>query len=461
MSGRTTTLVVQGHESEPFEITAGVPQGSTLSPILFILYNAELLDLCNRPHERISAISFSDDVNILTYGRSTETNCRTLEAAHSRCLEWAKRHGMSFAPKKYELIHFTRSHTKFNLQAGIDFGHGPVSPSPDVRILGVWLDTKLRWAAHIREIQKKAASQQCALTRIASSTWGASFARARQIYMAVIRPALTHGALAWHNPLQSTRRLAGVAAKLRTVQNKCLRTIAGAYRATPTDSLEVETFIPPISLYLDSRVAASQARLASSTSLQAIKSACAAIKRRLKFRPRGWDQKPTLGQAREAWVRQRATDLGGDTIPEKERVIRAWTRKWERIKRNDWDQIQRPPDRKILKLHQNLRKAESSALIQFRTGRVGLARFLHTMRVPGYNSPECECGQGSETPRHVLCHCPLEEERRQSLRAVCGGRRVDLVQLLDTPEGAQVAGPWIVRSSRLSQFQVARVLLYE
>jgi hypothetical protein len=223
----------------------------------------------------------------------------------------------------------------------------------------------------------------------------------------------------------------------------------------------VETFIPPISLYLDSRVAASQARLASSTSLQAIKSACAAIKRRLKFRPRGWDQKPTLGQAREAWVRQRATDLGGDTIPEKERVIRAWTRKWERIKRNDWDQIQRPPDRKILKLHQNLRKAESSALIQFRTGRVGLARFLHTMRVPGYNSPECECGQGSETPRHVLCHCPPEEERRQSLRAVCGGRRVDLVQLLDTPEGAQVAGPWIVRSSRLSQFQVARVLLYE
>ena len=188
MSGRTTTLVVQGHETEPFEITAGVPQGSTLFPILFILYNAELMELCDRPNERLSALGFSDGVNILTYSRSTETNCRTLEIAHSRCIEWAKRHGMHFAPKKYELIHFTRSRTKFNLQAGIDVGQGPLSPLPDIRVLGVWLDTKLRWSAHIREIQKKTLSQLGALTRIAASTWGASFVRARQIYMAVCWP---------------------------------------------------------------------------------------------------------------------------------------------------------------------------------------------------------------------------------------------------------------------------------
>jgi Reverse transcriptase (RNA-dependent DNA polymerase) len=49
MTDRTTTLIVQGQESEAFPVEAGVPQGSTLSPILFLFYNAELLDICDQP----------------------------------------------------------------------------------------------------------------------------------------------------------------------------------------------------------------------------------------------------------------------------------------------------------------------------------------------------------------------------------------------------------------------------
>ena len=200
MTDRTTTLVVEGQESEAFPVEAGVPQGSTLSPILFLFYNAELLDICNQPRQRISAVGFADDVNILTYGRSTEGNCRTLERTHSRCLEWARRFGMSFAPAKYELIHFTRHRTKFNLQANLSLGAVIKAPAPDVRVLGVWLDSKLQWTAHAREVKKKALVQQYALQRITASTWGATFARARQIYTAVVRPAISYGASVWRNP---------------------------------------------------------------------------------------------------------------------------------------------------------------------------------------------------------------------------------------------------------------------
>jgi hypothetical protein len=58
-----------------------------------------------------------------------------------------------------------------------------------------------------------------------------------------------------------------------------------------------------------------------------------------------------------------------------------------------WDQIRRPPEKAVLKLHSGLRKAESSALIQLRTGRVGLAHFLHKARVPSYETGMCRCGQ--------------------------------------------------------------------
>ena len=48
--------------------------------------------------------------------------------------------------------------------------------------------------------------------------------------------------------------------------------------------------------------------------------------------------------------------------------------------------MKRPLDLAILKLHKGLQKAESSMLIQLRTGRTGLRHFLNKVRVPGYES---------------------------------------------------------------------------
>ncbi|PQE10705.1 reverse transcriptase protein [Rutstroemia sp. NJR-2017a WRK4] len=91
-----------------------------------------------------------------------------------------------------------------------------------------------------------------------------------------------------------------------------------------------------------------------------------------------------------------------------------------------------------------------------RTGRIGLAHFLSTAKVPDFPTKQCECGQGWETPRHVLLHCTFEDSRRVSL-----GENQDFVRLLDTPQGALVASKWMIQSGRVRQFQVANSLLYE
>ena len=60
--------------------------------------------------------------------------------------------------------------------------------------------------------------------------------------------------------------------------------------------------------------------------------------------------------------------------------------------------MKRLPDLAILKLYKGLQKAESSILIQLRTGKTGLRHFLNKVRVPGYESGQCKCDMGLETP---------------------------------------------------------------
>jgi hypothetical protein len=76
---------------------------------------------------------------------------------------------------------------------------------------------------------------------------------------------MTYRAAAWHTSIKSPNRKAqGIAAKLEHIQNKCLRIVTGAYRATLIYFLETETFTLSIDLYLDSRLATFQKQLENS-----------------------------------------------------------------------------------------------------------------------------------------------------------------------------------------------------
>ena len=159
-------------------------------------------------------------------GRTTDQTTRALEGAWEVCDRWAKTRGVQFAPQKTELIHFTRARRP--LQQSVRIGGASAAPQDSARFLGVWLDRRLRWPAHLGQVRKKLRTQEFTLTRLAASTWGCSLARARVLYTAVIRSAVAYGAAAtFHQP--SERGPVGVSRSLATQQNRCLRVITGAY----------------------------------------------------------------------------------------------------------------------------------------------------------------------------------------------------------------------------------------
>ncbi|KAL1995354.1 hypothetical protein VTN49DRAFT_1541 [Thermomyces lanuginosus] len=74
-------------------------------------------------------------------------------------------------------------------------------------------------------------------------------------------------------------------------------------------------------------------------------------------------------------------------------------------------------EKSVLRLYARLHKAESSSILtQLRTGKIGLASFLHKADVPGSHTGICpHCEQGEETPRHVLIHRPRFQGDREAL----------------------------------------------
>ena len=105
LSDRSQQVVVDGATSEAVPVISGVPQGSVLGPILFLLFINDLPD-CVKSKVRL----FADDCIVYNQIDSTK-DAQTLQEDLVCLAGWEKRWGMDFHPEKCSIIRINRKRT--------------------------------------------------------------------------------------------------------------------------------------------------------------------------------------------------------------------------------------------------------------------------------------------------------------------------------------------------------------
>ncbi|KAI9043120.1 uncharacterized protein KD926_004623 [Aspergillus affinis] len=309
LSDRQTRLQLPGYLSRIISTPTGIPQGSPISPILFLLFNTPLIRALGintvesmRIQPPISgrtlAFGWIDDTCTIALSGSYAANQRLLEWALDKAAVWSGQHSSRFAPDKFELIHFRnpldpdpgaerdtpcdytepwngQDLTNANREDGSAWevpveppGHDQL-PIKDhatghvirlvehAKYLGIWLDKTLSFTTHCTKAVAKANGSLEALRSISASTWGTSLLNMQTIYLAVVVPQMLYGVAAWYSPTSGRTKYAKrqkTISEFERIQTRAAVLISGAFRNTASAALGAELFLPPVRLHMQQMI---------------------------------------------------------------------------------------------------------------------------------------------------------------------------------------------------------------
>ena len=250
LTGRSVKLLLDGEQLGGREIDGSLPQGSPISPILYMLFMAPLYKI----HTTLRG--YADDGCFVVKSGSLDDNIAGAQQLLGQIHAWCVDNGLSLDFKKTGLLHCTRRKTSYN--PDLVLPDGTIVEATDtrgaMRWLGLHLDRKLTFRRHVEQAIGKAERTVNGMRLLAGCFKGAPPSSLLKVVRSCVIPQMTYAASSWW-PLRSRDRnnknVTALGRRFDVALRSAIRAALPLYKTTPIHLVHHAAAIPPMELILD------------------------------------------------------------------------------------------------------------------------------------------------------------------------------------------------------------------
>ena len=189
LSNRSQQTTVLGATSVPLPVLSGVPQGSILGPILFLIYINDIVEVV---HQDSEMALYADDSKCFRVIKSLNDSL-LLQSDLDNLSSWSKTWDMDFNKSKCTIVSFTRK--QHPITQSYTLNGSELRRVNEQKDLGILITSSMHWPSHVTTVCSKA-NRTLGYIRRCSAEIGSLNAR-RTLYISLVRSLFSYGSQLW------------------------------------------------------------------------------------------------------------------------------------------------------------------------------------------------------------------------------------------------------------------------